>query len=173
MCTLKFIPFIHSFAQFLVTYSSIFAWMHSVNMCSNYTRCLDTPPFLQGLFNLSEEVCCCSSVTQLYPTHCDPMNCDTPGFPVLHNFLEFVQTLYSPWGRKESDMTEHFSHFHYVHWNRWCHPAISFSVSPFPPALNLSQHLGFFQWISSFHQVVRVLEFQHQSFQWIFRVDFL
>ena len=40
---------------------------------------------------------------------------------------------------------------------------------------SLSQHQGLFQWVSSLHQVARVLELQpqHQSFQWIFRVDFL
>ena len=48
-------------------------------------------------------------------------------------------------------------------------------LSPFPPALNLSQHQGLFRWVSSSHQVAKVLEFQlqHQSFQWIFRTDFL
>ena len=47
--------------------------------------------------------------------------------------------------------------------------------SPSPPALNLSQHQGLFQWISSSHQVAKVLEFQlqYQSFQWIFRTYFL
>ena len=47
--------------------------------------------------------------------------------------------------------------------------------SPFPPALNLSQHQGLFKWVSSSHQVAKILEFQlqHQSFQWIFRTDFL
>ena len=47
--------------------------------------------------------------------------------------------------------------------------------SPFPPALNLSQHQGLCQWVGSSHQVARVLVFQlqHQSFQWIFRTDFL
>ena len=53
---------------------------------------------------------------------------------------------------------------------------------PSPPALNLSQHLlqwvfsqGLFQWVSSLHQVAKVLEFQpeHQSFQWRVRTDFL
>ena len=54
----------------------------------------------------------------------------------------------------------------------WCHPTIS---SPSPPAFNLSQHQGLFQWVSSSYQVAKVLEFQlqHQSFQWIFRTDFL
>ena len=47
--------------------------------------------------------------------------------------------------------------------------------SPSPPAFNLSQHQGLFKWVSSSHQVAKVLEFllQHQSFQWIFRIDFL
>jgi len=41
-----------------------------------------------------------------------------------------------------------------------------------PP--NLSQHHGLFQWVSSLHQVDKVLELQlqHQSFQWIFKIDF-
>ena len=48
-------------------------------------------------------------------------------------------------------------------------------LSPSPPAFNLSQHQGLFWWLSSLHQVAKVLEFQlqHQSFQWIFRTDFL
>ena len=50
----------------------------------------------------------------------------------------------------------------------WCHPTISSSVIPFS-----SCHQGLFQGVSSLHQVAKVLEFQHQSFQWIFRTDFL
>ena len=51
--------------------------------------------------------------------------------------------------------------------SRWCNPTISSSVIPSPPALNLSQHQGLFKWVSSSHQVAKVLEFQlqHQSFQ--------
>ena len=47
--------------------------------------------------------------------------------------------------------------------------------SPSPPAFNLSQHQGLFKWVSSSHQVAKVLEFQlqHQISQWIFRTDFL
>ena len=47
--------------------------------------------------------------------------------------------------------------------------------SPSPLALNVSQHQGLFTWVGSSHQVTKVLELQlqHQSFQWIFRVDFL
>ena len=46
---------------------------------------------------------------------------------------------------------------------------------PSPPAFNLSQHQGLFQWVVSSHQVTEILQLQHQhqSFQWIFRVDFL
>ena len=59
--------------------------------------------------------------------------------------------------------------------NRWCHPTISSSVIPFSSCLQSFQHQGLFQGVSSSHQVTKVLEFQlqHQSFQWIFRNDFL
>ena len=59
--------------------------------------------------------------------------------------------------------------------SRWCHPPSHPLSSPSPPAFNLSQHQGLFQWVSSSHQVAKVLEFQlqHPSFQWIFRTDFL
>ena len=48
-------------------------------------------------------------------------------------------------------------------------------LSPSPPALKLSQHQGLFQWVSSSHQLAKVLEFQlqHQSFQWTPRTDML
>ena len=50
-----------------------------------------------------------------------------------------------------------------------CHSSASL------PALYLSQHQGLFQWVGSSHQVAKILELQlqHQSFWWIFRVDFL
>ena len=61
--------------------------------------------------------------------------------------------------------------------SRWCHPTISSSVIPFSFCLQSFQHQGIFQWVSSLHQVAKVLELQlqlqPQSFQWIFRVDFL
>ena len=96
-----------------------------------------------------------SLVAQLYPTLCDPMDCSTPGSPVHHELPEFAET--------------------HVHWVgdtiQLSHPLSSSS----PPAFSLSQHQGLFQWVSSLHQVAKVLEFQlqHQSFQWIFRTDFL
>ena len=63
----------------------------------------------------------------------------------------------------------------HVHWvNDAIQPSHSLS-SPSPFASNISQHQGLFQWVSSLHQVTKVsqLQLQHQSFQWIFRVDFL
>ena len=49
--------------------------------------------------------------------------------------------------------------------SRQCHPTISSSVTPSPPSLSLSHHQGPFQWVSSSHQVAKVLELQHQSIQ--------
>ena len=40
-------------------------------------------------------------------------------------------------------------------------------------AFKLSEHQSLLQWVSSLHQVTQVLELQHQSFQWMFRIDFL
>ena len=56
-----------------------------------------------------------------------------------------------------------------------CHPTISSSVMPSPPAFNVAQHQGLFKWVSSSHQVAKGLEFQlkYHSFQWIFMTDFL
>ena len=50
--------------------------------------------------------------------------------------------------------------------SHWSHPAIPSLSSPSPPAPNPSQHQGVFQWVNSLHEVAKVLEFQHQSFQW-------
>ena len=96
-----------------------------------------------------------SSIAQSCPTLCDPMDCGTPGFPVHHQLLELTQT-----------------HVHHVSDAvQPSHPLLS----PSPPAFNLSQPQGLFQWVSSSHWVAKILEFQlqHQSFQWIFRTDFL
>ena len=59
--------------------------------------------------------------------------------------------------------------------SRWCHPTISSYVILFFSCFNLSQHQGLYKWVSFSHQVVKVLGFQlqYQSFQWIFRTDFL
>ena len=78
------------------------------------------------------------------------MDCNTPDFPVFHHLPELAQT--------------------HIHW-------VGDDTQPsYPPlAFNLSQHRGLFQWVSSSNPVAKVLELQlqHQSFQWLFRVDFL
>ena len=94
-----------------------------------------------------------SSVAQLCLTLWDPMDCSTPDLPVHHQLPELTQTHVHPVGDSI----------------QLSHPL----SSPFPPAFNLSQHQDLFQWIGSLHQVAKVLELQHQSLQWIFRVDFL
>ena len=96
-----------------------------------------------------------SSVTQSCLTLCDPMDCSMPGLPVHHQLPKFTQT--------------------HVH---WVGDAIQLShalSSPSPPALNPSQHQGLFKWVSSSHQVAKLLEFQlqHQSFQWPPTTDLL
>ena len=59
--------------------------------------------------------------------------------------------------------------------SQWCHPTISSSVVPFSFLFQSFPALGLFQWVSSLHQLGKLLEFQlqHQPFQWIFRTDFL
>ena len=59
--------------------------------------------------------------------------------------------------------------------SQWCHPTISSSAVPFSSCLQSAWHQGLFKWVSSSHQVTKILEFplQHQSFQWILRTDFL
>ena len=95
-----------------------------------------------------------SSVAQSCPTPCDTMDCSVPGLPVHHQLPELTQT--------------------HV---QWVGDAIqpSHPLSSPSPALNLSQHQGLFQWVSSLHQVAKVLEIQlqHQSFQWTPRTDLL
>ena len=95
-----------------------------------------------------------SSVAQSCPTLWDPMDCSMPDLPVHHQLTEFTQT-----------------HAH------WVSDAIQPSHPLSTPSLtfNLSQHQGHFKWVSSSHQVAKVLAFQlqHQSFQWTFKTDFL
>ena len=95
----------------------------------------------------------CCLITKSCLTLCDPMEWSVLGFPVLHYLPEFAQT--------------------HVHWVSDAIPPSHPLSAPSPPAFNLSQHQGLFQWVSSSHQVAKVLELQHQSFWWIFKVDFL
>ena len=102
-------------------------------------------PFLRTLTEAPVQF---NSVAHLCPNLCDPMDCRMPGFP------EHAQTH----DYQVGDVIQP------------SHPP-----SSSPPEFNFSQHQGLFQWVSSSYQVAKVLElqFQHQSFQWIFRTDFL
>ena len=79
------------------------------------------------------------SVTQSCPTLCDPVNHSTPGLPVHHQLPEFTQT-----------------HVHQV--SDAIQPSHPLSFLS-PPTVSLSQHQGLFKWISSLHQVAKILEF--------------
>ena len=89
------------------------------------------------------------------PTLCDLMDWTTPGFPVHHQLPELTQINV----HRVGDAIQ---------------PSHPRSL-PSLPALNLCHHQSLIQWVCSSHQVAKVLEFQfhHQSFQWIFRTDFL
>ena len=96
-----------------------------------------------------------SSTAQSCLTVDDPMDCSTPGLPVHHQLPEFTQT--------------------HVHWvDDAIQPSHPLST-PSPPTFTLSQHQGLLKWVSSLHQVAKVLEFQiqHKLFQWIFRTIFI
>jgi len=101
-----------------------------------------------------------SSLTQLCPTLCNPMNSSIPGLPVHHQLPELTQSS--------------------VHWVgdaiQSSHPLLS----PSPTTLNLSQHQGLFKWVSSSHQAAKVLGVSASTSvlpmntqDWSFRMDWL
>ena len=98
------------------------------------------------------QLCQFSSATQLCLPICDPMDGSTPGFPVHHQLLELAQT-----------------HVHRVG------DAIQPSHPPFPffSCLQSVPVSGSFQMSQCFPLSGKLLELQHQSFQWIFRTDFI
>ena len=101
-------------------------WVSGLELVKNVTR-----------YNF---VLCCCSVPQWCAALCDPMNCRTPGFSVLHHLPELAQT-----------------HVHRV--SDTIQPSHPLSF-PSPSAFSLSQHQGLFRWVSSSHQVAKVLELQ-------------
>ena len=85
---------------------------------------LDLFSFYTYLLGDSDITCCCWSVTKLYLTLCDPMDCGTPGLPVPHHLTKFAQV-----------------HIHCIgDAIQTSHPQMSSS----PSALNLSQHQGLY-----------------------------
>ena len=93
-------------------------------------------------WNTKQPGSCRCSVAKLCRTLLNPMDCSTPGPFILHSLPEFAQI--------------------HVHWvSDPLQPSHPLS-SPSPFALNLSQQQGLFQWLSSLHQVAKVLELQLQ-----------
>ena len=86
-----------------------------------------------------------SLITQSCSALCYPMDCSTPGFPIHHQLPRACSNSYHQVG--DAIQPSHLL------------------SSPSPPAFNLPQHQDLFQWVSSSHQVARILEFQlqHQS----------
>jgi len=108
--------------------------------------------FFWSQMSTGDTISCCT-VAKLCLILCDCMDCSMPGSSVLHYLLEFAQIhVYS------------------------CAVSSSHALPPPSPfAFDLSQRWGLSQWVSSLHQVAKVLacQLQQHSFQWIFRVDFL
>jgi len=80
-----------------------------------------------------------SSVTQSCPALCDPMDRSTPGLPVHDQIPELIQT--------------------YVHWVGDAIPP-SHPLSSCSPAFNLSRHQSLFKWVTSSHQMAKILELE-------------
>ena len=142
---------LHALEKEMATHSSVLAWRVPGTGEPGGLPSMGLCRVRQDWSDLAAAVAAAKSCLTVF---C-PKDCRIPGFPVLHYFPVFVQT--------------------HVHWvGDAIQPSHPLSP-PSPPAFNLSQHQGLFQWVSSSHQVAKVLELQlpHRSFQWIFRTDFL
>ena len=149
--------YIHAWVSFHLSFkpkASFINWEHS------FHRVWRKP---EGLCDALSS-CCLSTGAQFSSVQFSPSvmssslwakDCSRPSFPVHHLLPELTQADGYPVGDAIQPS----------------HPL----SCPSPPAFNLSQYQGLFQRVSSSHQEAKVLEFQlqHQSFQWIFRTDFL
>ena len=132
------------------------AWMTTVhNVAKSQTKSEAAYHTLcQGQWHLNFESQCCS-VAKSCLILCDPMDCSMLGSSVLYYLPQFAQ----------------------IHVHRVGDDILPSHSLPPPShfAFSLSQHQGLFQWVGSLHQMDKVLEpqLQHQSFQWVFRVDSL
>ena len=123
---------------------------HIDNCILDPRRCADGSSNKTPFRTAAATGCCCCSVTQSCPTLWDPMDCSPPGISGPEHLLEFAQV-------------------HAHHLADAIQPSHPLTPS-YPSALNLSQHRGLFQRADCLHQMTRILELQHQSFQWVFRV---
>ena len=109
------------------------------------------PPRISRIIYFVVAVFSCPVVSNSW----DPLNCSTPGLSVPQHLLKFTQV-----------------HVHYIRDAiQPSHPLMPTSS----PVLNLSKCRGLFQWVVCSHQMTKILELQlqHQSFQWIFKVELL
>ena len=114
---------------------TISSWIYLYNRLS--FQCQSSPDLLPSPSEngnktciLKQYACMHAKWLQLCLTLCNPMDCSTPGFPVPHHLPELAQT--------------------HVHWvGDAIQPSCPLSPPP-PPALNLSQHQGLFQWVGSY-----------------------
>ena len=134
--------FLSAYERLLSTKRCGDVWIFYQLIFSMYRVALDWP------FSWFKNICC--SVAKSCLSLWDPMNCSTPGSPVLQYLLEFAQT-----------------HVHRVG------DAIQPLSPASPPALSISQDQGLFQWVNPPHQVAKVLELQlqYKSFRWISKVE--
>ena len=100
---------------------------------------LTSPAWQAGSLPLALPCCCCS-LAQSCPTLCNLMDGRTPGFPVLHQLSGLAHT--------------------HVHWVSDAIQPSHLLPSPSSPAFNLCEHQGLFQWVSSSHQMNKVLDLQ-------------
>ena len=126
---------------------------------SNQGPCSPSHSFSSGhiqMWELDHLEGCCFSVSKLCPTLCNAMDCSMPGRPPCPSLSPRVCSNSCP-----------------LSW--WGDPTISSSVAPFSSCPQYFPAQDLFQWVCPSHQMAQVLQLclQHQSFQWIFRVDFL
>ena len=110
---------------------------------------------VRKLHSVSSCCYCCCSVAKSCETVHDPVDCSTPGFPVPHNLPELFKFM----SIESMTPSNHF--------------ILCYSLLLLPSIF--PQHQGLFQWGSSSHQLAKVLklQLQHQTFQWILKVDFI
>ena len=125
-CSLSLIIYFHSFHVFKS--SNVWYLWFSLKYFSLSLFLFLAPGWSEGASRMALFSVQFSSVTQLCPTLCDPMNLSTPGLPIHHQLLEFTQT-----------------HVHRV--GDAIQPSHPLPF-PSPPAPNLSQHQSLFQWPS-------------------------
>ena len=108
-------------------------------MEANYLTILKTSQYFKKFSCYMCYIYMCCSVTQSYPTLCDPIDCSTPGLPVPHQHPKFAQV-----------------HVHCI--GSAIQPSHPLTPSS-PCALNLSQHQGLFQGVGYLHQAPKYWSF--------------